>query len=119
MFNIFRIVAYVLIILTMFFSYQWAGITLAFLMLSYSFIFYFTLARILTTLDTVILQKGSESLMESTLAVATNIVSAVVVYKLTSFSVIAIWCAPWLVLTTISLIFAWLVEKEWLEIKEK
>ena len=117
--NIFRLAEYTLIAMVMFTNISWAGPTLAGLMVFYSLVFYYTVCRILLTLDVARISDLPEDLQQSTLGVVGIIVSLVALVKLTPYTFIAIWCAPWVILASITVIFGWLVVFEIIDIVEK
>jgi len=119
MLNPFRLINYTLIALVMFTSYWWAGVALASLMVLYSLMYYYSVARVMFTLDQPVIAVEKTILMESTLSVATNLVALVALYKLTPYAYVSFWCAPWIVIAFSSLTFAYLVLFEYIEITEK
>jgi hypothetical protein len=114
-----RLFVLVLIGLTMFTTFWWAGATLASLMVFFSFFYYYTIIRILFTLDEARLSDDKEKVQDIMLSNATNITAAVALYKLTSFGYVALWCAPWLFMALCTNIFLLLVVYEYVEIKYK
>lgn len=114
-----RLFVLVLIGLTMYTTYWWAGITLAIVMGLFSLIYYYTIIRILFTLDEARLSDDKDFVQDIFLSSVTNIAAAVALYKLTSFGYVALWCAPWLFMAFCTNIFLLLVVYEYVEIKYK
>lgn len=119
MLNPFRAITFVFVALVMYTNYWWAGPVLASLMIFYSLVYYYTVTRVMITLDQVVLTVEKNMLMESTLSIGINIVALVALYKLTPYAFVSFWCAPWIVMAFISLIFSYLILFEYIEISEK
>lgn len=118
-FNPIRLFVLVFIGLTMFTTFWWASTTLAAAMVFFSLFYYYTIIRILFTLDEARLSDNKETVQDIMLSSVTNITAAVALYKLTSFSFVALWCAPWLLMSFCTNIFLLLVVYEYVEIKHK
>lgn len=119
MFNPLRPISYTLIGLVMFTNYWWAGAALASLMVLYSLFYYYTITRVMFTLDQSVITVEKTALMDSTLSTGSNIVALVALYKLTPYAFVSFWCAPWVIMALSSLTFAYLILFEYIEITEK
>ena len=119
LFNPIRLIIFCLLSILMYTSSPSVGLFLAFVSFSFSIIYYYSVLRILFTLDNPETTDDREKVQDMILNCITNIVMVAAVYVLTPFLLVAVWCVPWLVLSLSVRIFNGLIAYEYIEVKYK
>ena len=114
-----KIPVLILILMVQYTTIEWALPTLALLMVLFSLIFYNMILRVMMTLaESVIDFEDKEGLMNSSLSIFINSVSCIILFY-SPYSLVSAFILPWIVLTGINTIWAWLLYLKYFEIVEK
>lgn len=108
-----------LILMAQFTTYEWVLPTLAALMFLFSMVFYQMILKVMMTIaESVVETENREDLMNASLSILMNVAAMAVLYY-SPYALVTAFIAPWIILTAINTMWAWLLHLKYFEIIHK
>ena len=109
----------VLILMSQYTTYEWVIPTLATVTFLMSIVFYHMILKVMMTIaESVIAAENRDNLMDATLSIFMNVATMLILYY-SQYEMVVAFIAPWVILTAINTIWAWLIYLKYFELIEK